>query len=233
MAGTGHQLMQMEICSTATAAGIRAAELIAERLRAAVAERGHGTVALSGGSTPRYLQSELALAALPWPQIDIFQVDERIVSADDNRSNMRAIRHAFDKSGIPLDQLHQMPVAGISPDEGAAQYAIDLCTIAGSPPRLDVVHLGLGDDGHTASLVMGDPASRATGEVAVTGLYAGVQRMTLTFRVLNLARFRVWLVCGQSKRRVVKRLLAGDTTMIAGRILRPDSILVVDEAAAG
>jgi 6-phosphogluconolactonase/glucosamine-6-phosphate isomerase/deaminase len=138
-------------------------------------------------------------------------------------SLLQRILLALERLGAEIDTKQTPP----------AQYAIDLCMIAGSPPRLDVVHLGLGDDGHTASLVMGDPAARPSGEVAVTGLYAGVQRMTLTFRVLNLARFRVWLVCGQSKRRVVKRLQAGDTTMIAGRILRPNSILVVDEAAAG
>jgi 6-phosphogluconolactonase/glucosamine-6-phosphate isomerase/deaminase len=138
-------------------------------------------------------------------------------------SLLQRILLALERLGAEIDTKQTPP----------AQYAIDLCTIAGSPPRLDVVHLGLGDDGHRASLVMGDPAARPSGEVAVTGLYAGVQRMTLTFRVLNLARFRVWLVCGQSKRRVVKRLLAGDTTMIAGRILRPNSILVVDEAVAG
>jgi 6-phosphogluconolactonase len=233
MAGTGDGLMQIEICPTATAAGTRAAELIAGRLHTAVAERGYGTVALSGGGTARRLLPELTSIALPWPHIHVFQVDERIVRADDERSNMRAIRFAFEKSDIPADHLHHMPVASASPAEGAAEYAVDLGAIAGSPPRLDVVHLGLGDDGHTASLVMGDRAVEAIGVVAVTGLYEGVQRMTLTLRVLNLARFRVWLVCGQSKRSVVKRLLAGDPEVIASRILMQDSILVLDEAASG
>lgn len=225
--------MRIEICPTADAAGARAARLIAEGLDAAIAERGRGIVALSGGRTPARMLVALASAPIAWPQIHVFQVDERTVDEDDDRRNMKALRAAFERADIPPGNLHRMPVDAASPERGAARYAQDLGAAAGTPPTLDVVHLGLGADGHTASLFPGDTAVEARGAVALSGPYEGVRRMTLTLHVLNRARLRVWLVTGAPKREAVGRLLRGDPEWIASRIRRQASILVMDRIAAG
>jgi 6-phosphogluconolactonase len=176
----------------------------------------------------------LSLVAMPvaWPLIDVFQVDERVVGEADERSNMRALHAAFGRTDIPPQQLHHMPVDAVPLDSGAAQYARELDTAAGTPPTLDVVHLGLGADGHTASLVPGDDALDAEGDVALTQPYMGVRRMTLTLGVLNRARLRVWLVTGRAKQEAVSRLMHAEPATIATRIRRDESILVLDEDAA-
>jgi len=225
--------MRVEVCPTSAAAAARAADFIAAELRAAVKDRGLGTVALSGGRTPELMMRALAAARLPWPQIHIFQVDERIVGDDDERRNMNTIRAAFGQSLIPVDNVHPMPVNSSPLESGAAQYSTDLGTMAGAQPSLDVVHLGLGEDGHTASLVAGDGALASDSDVAITGLYKGVHRMTLTLQVLDRARRRIWLVTGSSKRDIVRRFLDADPELVASRVRREAAILVLDDDAAG
>jgi 6-phosphogluconolactonase len=224
--------MKFEICSTAAAAGERAAHLIAESLGAAIAVRGCGTVAFSGGHTPADMFRVLAAATLNWAAVDIFQVDERIAGADDERRNLRAFRAAFANVGSAAARIHAMPVDDGPHEQAAKDYEETLNTIAGTPATLDVVHLGLGVDGHTASLFPGDAALQATAAVALSGPYDGLERMTLTIDVLNRARMRVWLVTGASKQAIVRRLVDDDPAMVAHRIRRDDSILVLDRDAA-
>jgi len=224
--------MQVEVCPTPMAAATRAATVIAEGLRAAITERGRGSVALSGGQTPLDMLGMLAAAPLDWSRLHIFQVDERLVGEDDERRNLRTLRSAFERADVRSCHLHGMPVDADAPELAIAAYVRELRAAAGAPPMLDVVHLGLGADGHTASLVPGDRAVDAAGDVALSGRYMGVQRMTLTVSALNRARLRLWLVTGASKREVVRRLLGRDPELVASRI-RPDaSILVLDRDAS-
>jgi 6-phosphogluconolactonase len=224
--------MQVEVCGSAAAAAARAAGLIVDALRLAIAERGVGTVALSGGHTPAPMFRELAGASLDWGRVHVFQVDERLVGETDERSNMRQIRSALG-SCLAAHQLHAMPVEDIGPAAATAAYARALGAIAGTPLVLDVVHLGLGEDGHTASLFPGDAALDANGDIAHAAPHGGVARMTLTLPALNRARRRIWLAVGEAKRDVVSRLLAGDSALVASRVRTEDSILVVDTLAAG
>ena len=126
-----------------------------------------------------------------------------------------------------------MPVEAPDLEAAAAQYAMTLRKIAGSPPVLDLVHLGLGPDGHTASLVPGDPVLQvADTDVALTGIYQGRRRMTLTYPILNRSRHVLWLVSGPDKAEMVSRVYAGDTSIPAGRVQREHALMLADRAAA-
>jgi 6-phosphogluconolactonase len=225
--------MRVEVCATAADAGQCAARLIAEALRGAVLERGLGVAALSGGKTPELMLAALASSELPWANVHLFQVDERIVGDDDDRRNLTSIRRAFACSPLARENLHGMPVDTLPVEAGGAEYARQLAAIAGDPPRIDVVHLGLGDDGHTASLVPGDVTLEAEGDVTISRLYQGTRRMTLTLRALNRAARRVWLVTGESKRDVARRLLEQDSRLVASRVSPEAAVVVLDRAAAG
>jgi 6-phosphogluconolactonase len=225
--------MEIEICATAAAAAARAAGLIAAQLRIAIDERGLATIALSGGTTPAAMLLELAATELAWPQIHLFQVDERIVAIDDARRNLQTISAALGNIPIPGENLHPMPVDSGLPEENAVQYFSDLCAVAGTPPCLDVVHLGLGNDGHTASLFSGDSTLASAGDVAISRSYQDLRRMTLTFNTLNRARQRIWLVTGPGKQQIVARFLDEDSEIVATQVRRDDSIVVLDRDAAG
>jgi 6-phosphogluconolactonase len=225
--------MRVDVCATATEASQHAAQLIAEAMRAAARERGRAAAAVSGGTTPGAMLQALASSDLPWDVAHLFQVDERIVPDGDARRNLIGIERAFAGSPLPLGHLHPMPVGRVPISSGAAQYCRDLEAVLGDPPRLDVVHLGLGADGHTASLVPGDAALDAKTDVAISGPYEGTRRMTLTLRVIDRARRVVWLVTGAAKRDVVQRFLAEDAQLNASRVRRDAAVLVVDRAAAG
>jgi 6-phosphogluconolactonase len=225
--------MRVEVCATAADANRRAAELIAEALRGAVHERGRGVAALSGGRTPAIMLQTLASSELPWTDVHVFQVDERVVGPADERRNLLGIGRALADSQLPATNLHGMPVDTTPVEAGAAQYCRELAAVAGEPPRIDVVHLGLGEDGHTASLVPGDPALAADLDVALSGPYQGTRRMTLTLPVIDRARTRIWLVTGDAKRDVVQRLLAAEPQLVASRVSREAAVAVLDRAAAG
>ena len=131
------------------------------------------------------------------------------------------------------EQIHAMPVESPDLQAAAACYARKPVEIAGSPAVLDVVHLGLGPDGHTASLVPGDPVLDITvNDVAITGIYQGRRRMTLTYPIINRSRQIVWMVTGKEKVPMLKRLMEGDETIPAGRIRRDGALILADEAAA-
>jgi 6-phosphogluconolactonase len=227
--------MRLELFDNADSVAGAAASTIAAEARAAIASRGRFSLAVSGGHTPWIMLRALAGEDVPWPSVDLFQVDERIAPAGDPDRNLTHLRESFLRH-VPLDaqQVHAMPVEATDLQAAASEYALHLRVIAGSPPVLDLVHLGLGLDGHTASLVPGDAALDITEQdVALTGVYQGRRRMTLTYPTLNRARRVLWVIAGGEKLEVVRRLLDGDVSIPAGRIRRDTALLLADRAAAG
>lgn len=225
--------MKIEILPDAEAVARRGAERIAALARAAVSERGRFVLALSGGHTPWAMLRQLARQDVPWSEVHLFQVDERVAPTGDRDRNWTHVLESL--SGAPLGAglLHPMPVDAPDLDTGARDYERELAGIAGAPPVLDLVHLGLGPDGHTASLVPGDPALGVTArDVAVTGPYQGRQRMTLTYPVLERAREILWLVTGADKAEMLSRLRDGDRGIPAGRVRGERALALVDRDAA-
>ncbi len=227
--------MRLEILADADAVARRAVFLLAAEARASVDARGRCLMAVSGGRTPLAMLRILADEEIPWPLVHVFQVDERIAPDGDLDRNLTYLReNLLSHAPLPLENLHAMPVDAPDAESAAAAYARTLESLAGSPPVLDLAHLGLGEDGHTASLVPGDPVLDVTDRsVALTRVYRGRRRMTLTFPVLNRARRIFWLVTGGEKAVMLKRLLAHDAGIPAGRV-RPENVLVLaDRDAAG
>jgi 6-phosphogluconolactonase len=227
--------MRIEVLADADAVARKAAAIIAGDARQAVAARGRFVMAVSGGHTPWLMLRALADEDVPWTSVHIFQVDERVAPeghADRNLTHLRA--SLLDHAPLPARQIYAMPVDLPDLQRAAAQYASELENIAGAPPVLDLVHLGLGPDGHTASLVPGDPVLDVTDrDVAVTGVYQGRNRLTLTYPVINRARLILWLVTGGEKVPMYKRLQAADQSIPAGRVLQNNAELLADAAAAG
>jgi 6-phosphogluconolactonase len=226
--------MTFEVLSDSDAVARRAAEHIASAAREAVQARGQFTVAVSGGSTPWVMLRHLADEDVPWPSVHLFQVDERVAPAGSpDRNWTHLVESLLARVSLTPEQLHPMPVEASNLAVAANGYASDLAAVAGLPPVLDLVHLGLGTDGHTASLVPGDAALAIDDrDVALASPYQGHRRMTLTFPLLNRARQILWLVTGESKREMLSRLLAADPTIPAGRIRREGSLVLADRAAA-
>jgi 6-phosphogluconolactonase len=226
--------MKIEVSDDEQAAARAAASLIAKEARSAIAARGRFVMAVSGGRTPWMMLRALAAEDLLWNAVDIVQVDERVAPEGDPDRNLTHLRESLlDLTPIRPEQIHAMPVE--SPDlEGAAQqYAGTLTRIAGAPPALDLVHLGLGPDGHTASLVPRDPVTDVTdADVAVTGVYNRHRRMTLTYPPINRARRILWLVTGPEKQEMLARLQRGDVSIPAGRVSREWALIIADRAAA-
>ncbi|MGZ4150605.1 MAG: 6-phosphogluconolactonase, partial [Actinomycetota bacterium] len=180
----------LEVLADAEAAAARAAALIADRARSVIAQTGAFTLALSGGSTPGPMLRRLGDADVPWEAVGVWQVDERIAPVGDPDRNLTALEASFRAARMVV--LHPMPVEALDLEAAAAAYASSL------PPAFDLVHLGLGPDGHTASLVPGDPVLEVDDrDVALTGAYRGRRRMTLTYRALDRAREALWLVTGE------------------------------------
>jgi 6-phosphogluconolactonase len=226
--------MKIEVLNDADAVAKKAAAFIAEEARAAVAERGRFSLAVSGGRTPWQMLRILASEDVPWQSVDIVQVDERVAPAGDPIRNLTHIEESLLKFvSLPADRIHAMPVESSDLETGAARYAAMLERIAGRPPVLDLVHLGLGPDGHTASLTPGDPVLNvANTDVAVSGVYQGHRRMTLTYPILNRARQILWLVTGDDKRDALRRLRQADRSIPAGRVGPANAIVLADRAAA-
>src|SRR6201991_3973612 len=218
--------IELEVVADEKAAARRAAELIAAAGAEAAAARGPFGMAMSGGRSPRARLAILGeLEQMPWEATELFQVDERIASPG---SEDRNLTHMV--LGLSMDHqsaLRPMPVTNRDLDAAAHEYDTSL------PERLDLVHLGLGPDGHTASLVPGDPVLEVTDRrVAVTtNEYQGHRRMTLTYRALAEARQIIWLVTGEKKRAPLRKLLAADPSIPAGRV-RNDSMFIVADSAA-
>ncbi len=226
--------MQVDTLADADAVAAHAAAIIATEAWAAVAARGRFLVAVSGGRTPWNMLRMLAGLDVPWSGVHVLQVDERVAPAGHADRNLTQLQESL-LAHTPLrpEQLHPMPVEAPDLRAAAAQYARTLRDIALSPSVLDLVHLGLGPDGHTASLVPGDPALDVTdADVAITDAYQGRRRMTLTFPILNRSRRILWVVTGSEKHAVLARLFDGDPSIPAGRVNRERALLLADRAAA-
>jgi 6-phosphogluconolactonase len=227
--------MKVEALADAESVAKRAAAIIAADARAANAVRGQFNMAVSGGHTPWLMLRDLANEDVPWQALRVFQVDERVAPEGDPDRNLTHLRASLlENAPLKAGQIYAMPVEASELEPAARQYAQTLADIAGSPAVLDLVHLGLGPDGHTASLVPGDPVLNVTGaDVGLTGIYQGRRRMTLTYPVINRARRILWLVTGAEKVEMLKRLCNGDASIPAGRISSQDALVLADRAAAG
>jgi 6-phosphogluconolactonase len=218
---------ELEILADESSAARRAAELIAAVGARAAAERGSFELAMSGGRSPWAMLAILGeLEEMPWPQTELFQVDERVAAPG---SEDRNLTHMV--LGLSMDHqpaLRPMPVTQRDLDAAAAEYESSL------PERFDLVHLGLGPDGHTASLVPGDAVLEVRDRrVALTeSYYQGHRRMTLTYPAIDDARQVLFLVTGGDKREALEKLLAGDPSIPAGRVDNESIVVVADQAAA-
>jgi 6-phosphogluconolactonase len=225
--------VKIEVFPDAESVAREAAKVIAEEGRGAVAARGKFVMAVSGGKTPWIMLRYLAQEDVPWNAVHIVQVDERIAPHGDRDRNLTHLRESL-LTHAPLrpGQVHAMPVESDDLESACTRYTQTLVELAGAPPVLDVVHLGLGPDGHTASLVPGDPVLDVIdADVALTGIYQGRRRMTLTYPTINRSRKVLWLVTGGEKAGMLARLRAGDPSIPAGHV-RPDRSLVLTDRAA-
>lgn len=224
-----------EVLPDAESVARRAAAFIAERARVATRERGRFLMATSGGATPWRMLELLANEDLPWPLVHLFQVDERVTEASDPARNFTRLRASLlERVRLRAFQIHAMPVEDRDLVAAALRYAAMLRQIAGIPPVLDLVHLGLGADGHTASLFPGDPAlEESRSDVAVTGAFQGFRRMTLTLPVIARARSILWVVTGSEKAAALLRLNRGDDSLLAARVPVGHARLLADVAAMG
>jgi 6-phosphogluconolactonase len=214
--------LELEVYPDADLAIERVAVLVGQR---SLAAEDRFSLALSGGSSGADLASALAAQDIPWERVDIFQVDERIAPPGHPERNLTALLSELAPG--PRQDLHPMPVEEDDLEAAADRYATLL------PPALDLVHLGVGTDGHTASLIPDDPVLDVRDRlVAITGEYRGRRRMTLTYPALDAAREVVWLVVGERKRDVLAKLLAGDVSIPAALVATPAQLVVADAAAA-
>jgi len=226
--------MRVEVLPDPEALARRAARVIAAEARAAVAARGRFLLAASGGRTPSRMLELLAGEDLPWTAVHLFQVDERVAPPGHPERNLTGLAASLlSRAPLPAAGVHAMPVEEGDLEAAAARYAAELEALGGTPAVLDLVQLGLGADGHTASLVPGDPVLDVTGaDVAATGRYQGRRRMTLTYPALDRARLVLWVVAGAGKAEAVARLREGDRDIPAGRVRSDRALLLADAAAA-
>ena len=226
--------MNIEVYADADSVARKAAAIIAAQARDAVGARGRFIFAVSGGRTPWLMLRYLAGEQVPWEAVHVVQVDERVAPAGHPDRNLTHLRESLlTRVSLRPEQIHAMPVEAPDLQAGAESYARSLLEIAGSPPVLDLVHLGLGPDGHTASLTPGDSVLNVTdADVAPTGVYQGRRRMTLTYPIVNRSRRILWLVTGGDKSGPLARLLDADQSIPAGRVRQDHAQVLADRAAA-
>jgi 6-phosphogluconolactonase len=226
--------MNIEVLPDAGAVARRAAAFIAATARSAASDRGRFVFAVSGGRTPWVMLRALVQEDVPWEAVEIVQVDERAAPEGHPDRNLTHLRETLlEHAPLKPGQIHAMPVDADDLAAAARGYAETLHQLTGPSGRLDLVHLGLGPDGHTASLVPGAPALEVRDvPVAVTGVYQGRRRMTLTFPVLDNARQILWVVTGDDKREMLLRLRDGDAAIPAGRVASHAAVVMADRAAA-
>jgi 6-phosphogluconolactonase len=226
--------MKIEILDNADLVALQAASVIAEEARRSVSLRGCFIMAVSGGKTPWKMLRALAGHDVPWEGMHILQVDERIAPEGDADRNLTHLLESL-SGKVPLlrERIHAMPVNEKDPEAAAASYALTINRIAGSPAIIDLIHLGLGPDGHTASLIPGDPVLEVIDrDVATTGNYLGRKRLTLTYPLINRAGMILWLITGSEKNEMLKRLIESDLSIPAGRISQEHSLILADKEAA-
>lgn len=226
--------MKIEVYPDQETVAGKAAAIIAAAGREAVTSHGRFIMAVSGGHTPWMMLRALCDEQLPWGHVHVVQVDERVAPAGDPDRNFTHLRASLlDHAPLPPDHVHAMPVEAANLERAAEQYALTLRDVAGSPPVLDLVHLGLGPDGHTASLVPGDAVLDVTdADVAATGPYQGRRRMTLTFPIINRSRHMLWLVTGDDKAGTLARLRDRDPSIPASRVRQDLALVLADRGAA-
>jgi 6-phosphogluconolactonase len=225
--------LEIRVLADADSVAREAAAIIAGQARAAVAARGRFVVAFSGGRTPWQMLRALGGEDVTWKDVHVVQVDERVALAGDPGRNLTYLRESLlEHAPMRPEQLYAMPVEEKDLESAARRYALTLREIAGSPPVLDLVHLGLGPDGHTASLVPGDAVLDVTdADVALTGVYQGKRRMTLTYPIINRSRHILWLVTGSEKANMLVRLRDSDLSIPAGRVRLDHALVLADRAA--
>jgi 6-phosphogluconolactonase len=226
--------MRIEALADADSVARAGAAFTAAEARVAVAARGRFIVAFSGGHTPWRMLRALADERMPWAGVHVVQVDERVAPAGDPDRNLTYLRkNLLAHCPLRLEQVHAMPVESTDLEAASRRYALTLRQIAGTPAVLDLAHLGLGPDGHTASLVPGDPVLDVNGaDVALTEIYQGRRRMTLTYPMLNRSRRIIWLITGREKAEMLARLCRGDRSIPAGRISQDQALVLADHEAA-
>ncbi len=225
--------MQCEVLEDAEAVATHGAATIAAAAREAVKTRGRFVVAISGGRTPWRMLRLLADEDVPWRDVHVVQVDERVAPAGDPERNLVHLRESLGQVLRRGEQIYPMPVELPDLTTASRRYADTLIELAGSPPLLDLVHLGLGSDGHTASLVPNDAVLDIADRcVAVTELYRGHRRMTLTYPLIDRARRILWVVTGAEKRVALAQLRARDRSIPAGRVRALHALVLADRAAA-
>jgi 6-phosphogluconolactonase len=227
--------MDIKVLNDAEAVALEAAKLIAAMARQTVAERGRFVMAVSGGKTPWQMLRALGREDVPWKSVHVFQVDERIAPTGHSDRNLTHIHESLlECAPLSEDHIYAMPVEMNDLESGAIRYGETLCQIAGSHPVLDLVHLGLGADGHTASLIPDDRVLEVDDrDVAITGIYQNRQRMTLTYPLLNRSLNVLWVVTGAEKVLMLKRLLVADITIPAGRVNQDKAFVLADQDALG
>jgi len=227
--------MEIKVLASAESVAREGAAIIAAEARAAVAARGRFILAVSGGHTPWLMLRDLAGEDIPWNGVHVAQVDERVAPAGHPDRNLTHLRESLlERAPLHPEQVYAMPVEASDLEAGASRYAQTLREIAGSPPVFDLVHLGLGPDGHTASLVPGDPVLDVTdADVALTGVYQRRRRMTLTYPMINRSRRILWLVTGNDKVEMLIRLRDDDRSIPAGRVAQDNALVIADRAAVG
>jgi 6-phosphogluconolactonase len=227
--------MKTEVYADADAVALEASKLIAQKAREAVTARGKFVMAVSGGKTPWIMLRDLAHEDVPWEGVHVVQVDERVAPEGHADRNLTHLRESL-LANAPLrpEHIHAMAVESGNLQAACAEYVRTLERLAGAPPVLDLVHLGFGPDGHTASLVPGDPVRDVKdSDVALTGIYQNRRRMTLTYPIINRSRLVLWLVTGSEKTGMLARLQTGDLFIPAGRINRDHAVVLADRTAAG
>jgi 6-phosphogluconolactonase len=222
--------MKIKVFRDADEVANEAARLIAGMARDTVAARGRFVMAVSGGSTPWIMLRALGNEDVPWERVHVVQVDERVAPFGHQDRNLTHLRECLlEHSPLKETNIYPMPVESEDIESAAATYASALRKIAGTPPVLDLVHLGLGTDGHTASLVPGDPVLKVNNhDVAITGIYQGRERMTLTYPAINRARHILWVVTGAEKADMLKRLQDSDSNIPAGLIYQHRALILTD-----
>ncbi len=227
--------IKTQILADANVVAKAGASMIAAEARAAVTARGRFVMAVSGGHTPWQMLRELANEDVPWASMHVAQVDERIAPEGDPNRNLTHLRESLlEHTPLFEERIYAMPVEEADIEGAALRYALILQEMAGTPPVLDLAHLGLGPDGHTASLVPDDPVLHVNNrDVAITGSYQGRRRMTLTYPMLNRSRRILWVVTGPGKAGMLTRLLEGDASIPAGRIRQDSALVIADRAAVG
>jgi 6-phosphogluconolactonase len=226
--------LKTQVLPDAYAVANEAAKFIAAEAQAAIAARGRFVMAVSGGHTPWQMLRALANEAVPWESVHVAQIDERIAPAGDPDRNLTHLRESLlEHAPLSAERIYAMPVEETDLEAAANGYARTLQQIAGMPPVLDLAHLGLGPDGHTASLIPNDPVLNvADRDVALTGLYQNRRRMTLTYPILNRARRILWVVTGAEKAAMFARLCDADPSIPAGRVRQEQAFVIADRAAA-